>query len=419
MPVERPPQPGPNPQPRPRPRKRAPRPRSDRGKVWLRARFTNLTPRARGVLWGLGALLATLGLALGGLLLGYGRARGPAGPRLVELDWPAGLSSEEAAALLAERGLVESRDTMTVFLRATGGTGDFVPGAHLLFEGATPWELRRLLARSFLRPFTRVTIPEGYNRFDIGARLEKLRVAGKKAFVAASADPVLLGELGIAAPGVSSSLVESAEGYLFPATYDLGLDSDPREIVRRLVAESDRRWEILAARHKDGLARLRVSPGWGRREILLVASIIEKEAAVDDDRPLIASVFLNRLLDPDFKPRRLQSDPTSSYGCIAWPEEAPSCAAFAGKPTPAVNHDARNRYSTYVHNGLPPTPIASPGERSLVAVLDPARARWLYFVAKGGGRHTFSETLDLHNDAVKRGPIKPDKPDKPDAGALP
>ena len=407
MPAERPPQSGSSPRPNARPPRRRPRaPRSSRGASSLRERFTRLTPRARGLLWGLGALLGTLGLALGGLVLGYGRSRGPAGPRLVELDWPAGLSSEEAGALLADHGLVESRDTMAIFLRATGGTGDLVPGPHLLFEGATPWELRRLLARSFLRPSAKVTIPEGYNRFDIASRLEKLRVAGKKAFVAASADPALLAELGVAAPGTSS--VESAEGYLFPATYELGLDSDPREIVRRLVAESDKRWDMLAVRHKDGLARLRASPGWGRREILLVASLIEKEAAVDEDRPLIASVFLNRLLDPDFKPRRLQSDPSSSYGCVAWPEEAPSCASFAGKPTPAVNHDPKNRYSTYVHEGLPPGPIANPGSKSIEAVLAPATTRYFYFVAAGGGRHAFSETLDAHNDAVRRGPVKRD-----------
>jgi len=349
----------------------------------------------RGVVWGVGALAVTLGLALGALLLGYGRARS-AGARAVELEWPPGLSSEEAAALLADSGLVESRDTMAIFLRATGGTGDLVPGPHLLFEGASPWELRRLLARSILRPSAKVTVPEGFNRFDIAARLEKLRVTGRQAFLAASADPALLAELAIAP-------AESAEGYLFPATYDLGLDSDPREIVRRLVAETNKRWEALAARHKDSAQKLAATLGWGRREIVTVASIIEKEAAVDEDRPLIASVFVNRLLDPEFKTRRLQSDPTSSYGCLAWPAEAPSCADFAGKPTPAMNRDAKNRYSTYTHPGLPPGPISNPGARSLEAALAPSATRFLYFVATGGGRHTFSETYDAHNDAIQRG----------------
>jgi UPF0755 protein len=352
------------------------------------------------VVWGLGALLATLALAVGALLLGYGRSGGHPAGKPVEVDWPEGLSAEEAAAKLAELGLVESRDTMAIFLRATGGTGDFVPGPHLLFDGATPWDLRRLLSRSFLRPMARITIPEGYNRFDIAARLEKVHVAGRKAFLAASADPALLAELGVAAPGASS--IESAEGYLFPATYDFPKDAEPREVVKRLVGESERRWQALSAKHEAGLAKLRASLGWGRREIVTVASMIEKEAAVDDDRSLIASVFVNRLLDPDFKPKRLQSDPTSAYGCIAFPAEAPSCADFAGKPTPAVNRDAKNRYSTYAHTGLPPGPIANPGTKSLEAAMNPATTRYFYFVAAGGGRHAFSETLDAHNDAVHR-----------------
>ena len=357
----------------------------------------------RGVLWGAAALAATLGLALAALLLGYGRSRG-SGTRAVEIDWPAGLSSEEAAALLADKGLCASRDTMTIFLRATGGTADLVPGPHLLSQGASPWELRRLLSRSLFRPSVKVTIPEGFNRFDVASRLEKLRVAGRGAFLAASANPALLGELKIAAASTGGAApVESAEGYLFPATYDFGLDSDPREIVRRLVAEADKRWDVLSARHREGAERLRASLGWGRREILVIASMIEKEAAVDEDRPLIASVFVNRLLDPEFKTRRLQSDPTSSYGCVAFPAEAPSCAEFAGKPTPAMNRDPKNRYSTYTHPGLPPGPISNPGAKSLEAALSPPPTRYLYFVATGGGRHTFSETYDAHNDAVQRG----------------
>ncbi len=375
-----------------------PRPPARRVPLSLRerlGRLARLSPAMRGVVWGGAALAGTLGLALAALLLGYGRSR-TKGTRAVEIEWPANLSSEDAAGLLADAGLVESRDAMTIFLRATGGTGDLVPGPHLLFEGTSPWELRRLLGRSILRPSAKVTIPEGFNRFDIAGRLEKLRVAGKQAFLAASADPALLAELQVAP-------AESAEGYLFPATYDLGLDSDPRDIVRRLVAEADKRWETLSARHKDGAQKLATTLGWGRREILIVASMIEKEAAVDDDRPLIASVFVNRLLDPEFKTRRLQSDPTSSYGCIAWPAEAPSCADFAGKPTPAMNRDAKNRYSTYTHPGLPPGPISNPGARSIEAALAPPTTRFLYFVATGGGRHTFSETYDAHNDAIQRG----------------
>lgn len=345
-------------------------------------------------------MVATITVVVVILLVGYGKLEGPPQPSAVEIDWPASTDSNQAASILAAAGLVRSEGAMAMFLRASGGTGDFIPGPHLLPSGATPWELRRMLSRAPDRPTARVTIPEGFHRFDIAARLEKLHVSGRRAFLAASADPVLLEKLGIERGGTVGA--ESAEGYLFPATYDFPKDSDPREVVTRLVKEADRRWEAILAQRKGGFEALRASLGWGRREVLTLASLIEKEAAVDEERPLIASVFLNRLLDPSFNPKRLQSDPTSAYGCVAWPEQAPSCAGFTGRVTPAMNQDAKNRYSTYVRAGLPPGPIANPGARSIEAVLSPAPTKYLYFVATGAGRHAFSETLEAHNEAIRR-----------------
>ncbi|WP_437539473.1 endolytic transglycosylase MltG [Sorangium sp. So ce726] len=356
--------------------------------------------RGRALLLGLAGVVLAACAALLALVFGFGRARAPDRGRVVEINWPGGLDAGEAAALLAAEGLVESERTMALYLGATGGTEAFVPGPHLLFEGATPRELRQLLARAEGRPTAKLTIPEGFSRFDVAARLEKLRIAGRKTFLAATADGALLDALGIERGGAVGA--ESAEGYLFPATYELALDSDARDVARRLVAESDRRWSALAAQGKDGLAALQATLGWGRREVLTLASIIEKEAVVEEERPLIASVFLNRLLDPSFRSRKLQSDATALYGCVAWPEEAPSCADWGGKPTPAVVRDPKNRYSTYAHPGLPPGPIANPGAPSIAAVLAPAATKYLYFVAAGGGRHRFSESLDDHNDAVQK-----------------
>jgi UPF0755 protein len=389
----------------PRPRARAPR---------SRAASKGLSPRARAALWIIAAITATLALAAGLLVVGYGRSQGPtttAASGSVEVDWPPGMDSDAAAARLVELGLADGREALALFFRATGGTDDFVPGPHLLPQGATPWELRRLLGRSLLRANIKLTIPEGFCRYDIAARLEKLRIAGKKAFLNASSDAALLAELGVAKAGMSS--VESAEGYLFPATYEFPADTDPRDIVRRLVKEADRRWEALVAQRRDGLASLAASLGWSRREVIILASIIEKEAVVDEERPLIASVFLNRLVDPAFTSRRLESDPTGMYGCLAFPDEAPTCADFNGKPSPAVNRDSKNRYNTYRRGGLPPGPIANPGIRSLEAVLAPAPTRYFYFYATGGGRHTFSEEFGAHTDVIHRG--RPEAPAK-DAG---
>lgn len=348
-----------------------------------------------------GAALLVLLAASSTLYVGYGGAKNPGlAGEFVELDWPAGLSSAEAARELADAGLVRSASLTEAFFAATGGTSSFVAGPHLLPRDASPWHLRALLRRDPSRPKARVTVPEGLHRFDIGARLEKARVVSKRAFLEATEDAWLLEELDISRS--SSSPVESAEGYLFPATYELAEDSDARDVVRRMVREADRRWQPLAETHAASLETLRATLGWGRREIVVLASMIEKETGAADERPLIASVFLNRLIDPGFTPKRLQSDPTAAYGCFVSPAEIPACAGFAGKPTPAINHDARNRYSTYVRSGLPPGPIANPGVASLASVLAPASTKHLYFVAAGGGRHTFSETLEAHNAAVRK-----------------
>jgi UPF0755 protein len=386
--------------PRRRPRQKTFVPKSARPPS-ARALAARRRTRRATLLWALGGGFAAVAVAALLVYVIYGRLRPrAASDEVVEVEWPSGATPEHAAELLVEEGLAESATALAVYLRATGGTGAFVPGWHLLARGASPHELRELLTRASSRASIKVVVPEGFNRFDVAARLHKLRIAGRNAFLEATTDRELLDALGIERGGAVGA--ESAEGYLFPATYHLQLDSDARAVVRAMVAESDRRWAALSAAHAAGLASVAAPPlGWGRRQVLTLASLIEKEAAVDEERPLIASVFYNRLLDPGFKPRRLQSDPSSAYGCLVSPELA-GCAGFAGKPLPSTNQDPNNRYSTYTHDDLPPGPIANPGERSIQAALAPAATRFLYFMGAGGGRHTFSETLAAHNEAVKR-----------------
>ena len=247
---------------------------------------------------------------------------------------------------------------------------------------------RAMLAR-------KVTIPEGWTSFQIAGRLAQSGVCPEGAFVAASRDPALLSELGIAAP--------SAEGHLFPATYELATGSDPDAILRLLVREGQRRIGEIFEQHHAGFERLHERLGWGEGEVLTLASIVEKEALVDEERPLIAAVYLNRLTDPQFRPaRRLQADPTAAYGCVVAPGAAPSCAGYDGRITPRMLRDSKNRYNTYRHPGLPPGPIANPGEASIISVLEPAHTDHLYFVATGKGRHVFSRTYAEHKAAIER-----------------
>ncbi len=241
----------------------------------------------------------------------------------------------------------------------------------------------------------KVAIPEGWTSFQIARRLAEKDICPDGAFVAATRDPELLAEFGIVGPSV--------EGYLFPATYEFAPGSDPDEVLRSLVREGRRRVGEIFARSEAGFRRLHDELGWGEGEVLTLASIVEKEAIVDEERPLIARVYLNRLTDPDFRPaKRLQADPTAGYGCLVSPGAARSCAGYDGRITPAMLRDSANRYNTYRHPGLPPGPIANPGAASITAVLEPADSDYLYFVAAGQGRHVFSRTFAEHKAAIQR-----------------
>jgi UPF0755 protein len=332
------------------------------------------------------------------LLFVYPTAHGPGTGRDVELDVPGGESTDALVARLVAAGLTDSPRLFGLYLRLTGGAGRVVPGVHLLTDDLAPKDIMARLERSISAGHVKVTIPEGWTMFDIARRLETSHVSTVRSFLAAARSPELLGELHVSG--------ESFEGFLFPATYDLAPDEDATDVVRRMKAEFDRRYATLEARHGAGALDLTSSLGWGAREIVTLASMVEKEAAVDDERATIASVFLNRLRDPTFSAtsgKLLQCDPTAGYGCLVHPEKAPSCATYTGKITHDIVADAENPYNTYKHEGLPPGPIGNPGARSIEAVLAPASTHFFYFVARGEGRHTFSETYAAHTAAVRSG----------------
>lgn len=348
--------------------------------------------RGRGVVWALVLFVcAILGAVATYVLVIYPSSSGPGAGKDVEIVVDRDEPLASVVGKLARGGLVRSPTVFTLYARAV--SLHVTAGAHLLTDDASPYELVHRLEREGQATRAKVTIPEGWNRFDIAKRLQTLHVSWSQAFLDATANTDLLREIGVDG--------DSAEGFLFPATYELPLDSDPKDVVRRLVAEFDRRFLQLEQNHRLGRGQLESTLGWKRHEIVTLASMVEKEAAVDDERPIIASVFLNRLRDPSFKRKVLQCDPTSAYGCLALRDRIPACATFAGKPTHAINVDPLNAYSTYVHEGLPPGPIANPGRESLQAVLAPANTKYLYFVVRGDRRHAFSETLDEHNAAVK------------------
>jgi UPF0755 protein len=310
--------------------------------------------------------------------------------RAVEILWPR--DPGEGASLLAGAGVIDRPAAFRLLLAVTGPLVSPVEGAHLLTDDLTPAEVLRRLARLSSRERARVLVPEGWNRFQIGDRLEALRVCSKRGF----------GERATSRDGLRRLAVggDSVEGYLFPATYDLFLDSDPDALLAQMVAETKRRLGALETAHAEDFRRLEAKYGWGEREILTLASVVEKESGQSDEQPVIASVFYNRLDSPEFRPARaLQSDPTAAYGCLAMPA-LESCRGYSGRVTPAMIRDPENPYNTYRHPGLPPGPIANPGVRAIEAVLQPATTEYLFFVASGG-KHVFSRSLEEHEAAIR------------------
>lgn len=382
-----------------RPRSKRPSNTGRRGAQGQRAKQPSTPPAspARSRLWRLlGGLLATALAAVAPVLI-WATLDGAGPTGQVVTRFSGGESAAEVAERLRGLGLIQSPRLFAVYLGWFAPRVQVAPGSHVLRGGLSPRDLVQRLGRLASRPAARVTVPEGYTHMQIGERLEEKEICTRAELARAVRDVALLKELEISGT--------SAEGYLFPATYQFSVDSDPAQIVRLLVTETRKRLARLDARHAGAFTRLLTTRQWREHELLTLASIVEREASAAEEQRLIARVFFNRLDDPTFRPARmLQSDPTAAYGCQLGAGTAPSCAGFAGKVTPEMLRDPQNPYNTYRHPGLPPGPIGNPGEAALEAVLEPATADYLYFVADGRGRHRFSRSFEGHRRAIEQGP---------------
>jgi UPF0755 protein len=360
------------------------RPRRSKGGRGLRLLRASLF-----LLW----LAGTLGL--GWLMLVF-PVRLPKAPnRDVPIEIAHGTDVEGLAVRLVQEKMITQPHAFVLYMRLLGADQHLRTGAVVINRALPLRDLLPRLALGFGIARIRVPIPEGFTRFDVATRLSRFGICKAEEFEQAGRDPALLRELEI--PG------ESVEGYLFPATYVVLQDSPPASVLREMVRVfHDRTRERLARyeRERDGApASLTL------HEIVTLASIVEREARQPDERPTIAGVFMNRLTSPDFRPKRLQADPTVAYGCLVARERVPSCADFDGRRvTPAMVRDPENPYSTYRHEGLPPGPICNPGLSALEAVLHPEPHQFFYFVTRGAGRHAFSRSLDEHNARIRGEP---------------
>ncbi len=273
-----------------------------------------------------------------------------------------GAGTNEIAANLERNDIISDSRVFRLLSRIYLDGETLKAGEYEIKAGASMREIVELL-KSGKSILYSVSVPEG--------------LTVKQVFKRLSDDPVLEGDLPAELP---------AEGSLMPDTYKFSRGTKRADILQQMAAAQKALIDQIWERRDDNL------PIETREEFVTLASIVEKETGKADERPRVASVFLNRLE----KGMRLQSDPTIVYGLFGGdgkPSDRPIFQSDLEKQTP---------YNTYIIKGLPPTPIANPGRAALEAVANPSRTGDLYFVADGTGGHVFAETLDEHNQNVRR-----------------
>jgi UPF0755 protein len=253
--------------------------------------------------------------------------------------------------------------------RAMNPSAKLAAGEYKFDEAASVSAVFRRIARGDVYYFE-LSIPEGSNIFEIARLAEAAGAMPAQAFLKAAEDPISIHDLDPAAT--------TLEGYLFPAKYRLSHSTTAAELCQLMTTQFRRQWKKLAG------------PSADPHRTVTLASLVEKETALAEERPLVAAVFANRLKIG----MHLDCDPTTIY------------AALLDHRYRGTIHrsdlDSKNPYNTYQNPGLPPGPITNPGAESLAAALHPAETQYLYFVAKpSGGGHQFSETLAEHDKAVR------------------
>jgi peptidoglycan lytic transglycosylase G len=287
------------------------------------------------------------------------------------LEIPEGTTLRETARLLFQNGLITSMESFVVVGKLLAIEHRIIPGEYAFHTQMLPLEIIGLIKSGRVIQYE-ITIPEGYTLAQISRVVEEKGLARSDEFIQRATDPAFIQSLGYNG--------RSLEGYLYPETYYFSKHVGSEGILRALV----KRFEAVYTPEMDHQAH---EIGMTRKEVVTLASIIEKETSVDEERPVISAVFHNRIKN-DIP---LQSDPTVIY---ALPH-------FNGNLT-RRHLKSRSPYNTYRVKGLPPGPIASPGIASLWAALNPAAVDYLYFVSKNDGTHYFSKTLSEHNRAVQK-----------------
>lgn len=329
------------------------------------------------VLGAAGGGLVIAGLTVWLVFQAYNRPPGD-GSRTVDFEVRPGVGSNWVTARLYKEKLIGSRTFFQFLLRLEGAAGKIKKGLYPLNDGMTPGKIIEVITSGRTKTVT-VVIPPGYNNRQIGDRLVKAKLfESREEFLKLAgdghnkipADPQILKKYNIPA--------KTVEGYLFPETYVFPVRYPKKKVIYRMI-------DLFNEKTKN-LKNMPTDPE-KRHRMVILASIVEREAKLKEERPRIAGVFLNRLE----KNYLLESCATVQYLF-----EKPKKRLF-------YHHlEIPSAFNTYLNKGLPPGPIASPGLHALKSTLNPEDTDYMFFVLKGNGAHYFSKSFAEHNKAKNK-----------------
>lgn len=293
----------------------------------------------------------------------------PLGSKNIEVEIPKGATFRQAVEILSKERLMRDRNLFLFIGRISGLDRRIRAGFYSIYGSMSPFDILKMLKVGQIIEYE-TTIVEGDSLREIAEKLSEKGIINTEDFIQLSANKDFLSLYNIDAP--------TFEGYLFPDKYKLPKGIAPEDAVGMMIKRMREKTGELMSRTSE----LRLT----EREILTLASIIEKEAVVDEERPIISAVYHNRLR----RGMPLQADPTCIYGIKSFKEKIT-----------LTDLQRKTPYNTYVIKGLPPGPIASPGIKSIIAALYPADVPYIYFVSNNDGTHRFSATVLEHESAVK------------------
>jgi UPF0755 protein len=316
--------------------------------------------------------LCSCGFVAGGYMWFLEQSKSPDGSRNSQVKISHGSNTRQIGFLLKQKRIIRSALLFRFYIRLLAVDNILKPGLYNFSSSDSLDQVIKKLLKGTSTTVT-VTIPEGKTNKEIAGILESAGICSSIDFLEAVSDPNLLGEV-----FKDWSLIPAAEGLAFPETYQFNKPTTAKVVAKKMLKLSNHQISQIFSSPLPG--------GLSQYEGCILASIVEREAALGEDRPIVSSVFYNRLK----KGIKLESCATVQYALPQWKDRLLFEDLKIDSP-----------YNTYLNLGLPPTPISNFGRKSLLAVAQPEDTEFLYFVSDGNRGHVFSKTLREHNRSKK------------------